>query len=259
MKKNPLEEIYASKVLVSESVPSNKVKDAKSLESEMDLKKGTTVAGQGPEAAKKGLVAPKEAHGTEVHTPQVLKDSMETEEPKKAFEGSFEKLFKATISENMMDDNAMEMEVTVPTSDEEMADEIEDTTDEVTDLVGDLKEVMGKLQSILDKIGEETAGGEESEMEAEMGGEEAEGEESSEEEPFKEAVELKPLGDKGKALMGKNNKVGGNIKVHGGKADAGDVESDPELKPAKAHDKALQSPKGKPEVKSTVKKGEFFK
>jgi hypothetical protein len=259
MKKNPLEEIYASKVLVSESVPSNVVKKAKPLEDEMNLKKGTIVPGQGPEAAKKGLVAPKEMHGTEVHTPQVLKDSMETEQPKKAFEGSFEKLFKATISENMMEDDAMEMEVTVPTSDEEMADEIEGTTDEVSDLVGDLKDVMSKLQSVLDKIGEETTGSEENEMEAEMGGEEVGDEMEAEEEPFKESTELKPLGDKGKVLMGKNNKVGGNPKVHGGKAHGGDIESDPKLKPAKAHDKALQNPKGKPEVKSTVKKGEFFK
>jgi hypothetical protein len=259
MKKNPLEEIYTSKVLVSESVPSNVVKKAKPLEDEMHLKKATTVPGQGPTAAK-GINAPRELAGTEVHSPQVLRDSMETDKPKKAFEGSFEKLFKATISENMMEDDAMEMEVSVPTSDEEMADEIEGTTDEVSDLVGDLKDVMGKLQSILDKIGEETAGGEENEMEAEMGGEDVGDEmEAEEEEPFKESTELKPLGDKSKVLMGKNNKVGGNPKVHGGKAHTGDIESDPELKPAKAHDKALQNPKGKPEVKSTVKKGDYFK
>jgi hypothetical protein len=83
--------------------------------------------------------------------------------------------------------------------------------------------------------------------------------EDADEEPFKESTELKPLGDKGKVLMGKNNKVGGSPKVHGGKAQGGDVECDPKLKPAKAHDKSLQSPKGKPEVKSSIKKGDFFK
>jgi chorismate synthase len=80
-----------------------------------------------------------------------------------------------------------------------------------------------------------------------------------EQEPVKEATELKPLGDKSKVLQNKNNKVGGSPKVHGGKAHGGDIESDPKLKPAKSFDKALQSVKGKPEVKSTVKKGEFFK
>jgi len=262
MKKNPLSEIYESKVLTSEAVPSNKVKGEKELDAKMDAKKAHPVAGQGPDAAKKDLDNPEELKGTEVHAPKVLKDSMETEEPKKAFEGSFEKLFKATINEDMMEDNAIEMDVTVPTSDEEMVDELEDSADEVTDLVADLKDVMGKLQSILDKIGEESHGEEENEMEAEMGGEEAENNEESEseadEEPFKESTELKPLGDKSKVLQNKNNKVG-SVKPHGGKAHGGDVESDPELKPAKAHDKALQSPKGKPEVKSTVKKGEFFK
>jgi len=256
MKKNPLSEIYESKVLTSEAVPSNKVKDAKTLDNEIESKvKATKVAGQGPEACAKDLDAPKEMHGTEVHEPQVLKDSMENEETK-SYEGAFEKLFKATINEEMMDEPSVEMDVTVPTSDEEMADEIEGTNDEVTDLVSDLKDLMSKLQSILDKVGEETSSEVADEVETELGGEE---EVDAEETPFEEAVDLKPLGDKGKVLMGKNNKVGGHPKAHGGKAHGGDVDSDPKLKPAKSYDKALQSPKGKPEVKSTVKKGDFFK
>jgi hypothetical protein len=257
MKKNPLSEIYESKVLTSEAVPSNKVKGDKELDAKIEANaKATTVKGQGPEACAKDLDAPKEMHGTEVHEPQVLKDSMDTEETK-SYEGAFEKLFKATINEEeMMDDPSMEMDVTVPTSDEEMADEIEGTNDEVSDLVSDLKDLMSKLQSILDKVGEEAGSEVADEVETELGGEE---EVDAEEEPFEEAVDLKPLGDKGKVLMGKNNKVGGHPKVHGGKAHGGDVDADPKLKPAKAHDKALQSPKGKPEVKSTVKKGDFFK
>lgn len=262
MKKNPLEEIYTSKVLVSESVPSNKVKDAKSLEDEMELKKATTVTGQGPEAAKKGLVAPKELHGTEVHEPKVLKDSME--KPTKSFEGSFEKLFKATINEQFPgeEDMGIEMEVEVPTSDEDMMDELEGEKDEVSDLVSDLKSVMDHLQNILDKISEETGSEEDSsEEEVEFGNEEASDVEEleTEEEPVKEATELKPLGDKSKVLQNKNNKVGGHPKVHGGKAQGGDIESDPKLKPAKSFDKTLQNTKGKPEIKSTVKKGDFFK
>jgi hypothetical protein len=156
----------------------------------------------------------------------------------------------------------MEMEVEVPTSNDEMMDELEGEADEVSDLVSDLKDLMGKLQSILDKVSEE-AGEEKSEdeVESEFGDEgSAEQEvENEDEEPVREATELKPLGDKSKLLQNKNNKVGGAPKVHGGKAHGGDIESDPELKPAKSFDKALQNVKGKPEIKSTIKKGEFFK
>jgi len=233
----------------------------------INAKKAQPVAGQGPEACKKDLKTPEEMEGTKVHSgePKVLKDSVE-EAPKKSFEGSFEKLFKATINEQFpgqdeMSSPQMEMEVEVPTSNEDMMDELEGEADEVSDLVSDLKDLMGKLQSILDKVTEE-AGEEKSddEVEAEFGDEEsAEEEVEAEEEPVKEATELKPLGDKSKVLQNKNNKVGGHPKVHGGKAHGGDVESEPELKPAKSFDKSLQNVKGKPEVKSTVKKGDFFK
>lgn len=264
MKKNPLEEIYASKVLVSESVPSNKVKGEKELDSMIHGKKAQLVAGQGPEKAK-DVKKPEEAEGTDVKAaaPKVLKDSVE-EAPKKSFEGSFEKLFKATINEEMNEqpEMGMEMDVEVPTSSEDMMDELEGEKDEVSDLVSDLKSVMDHLQNILDKISEETGGNEESsEEEVEFGSEEPEAELENEEEedkPMGEATELKPLGDKSKVLQNKNNKAG-SVKPHGGKAHGGSVESDPELKPAKSFDKSLQSPKGKPEVKSTVKKGEFFK
>jgi hypothetical protein len=268
MKKNPLEEIYASKVLVSESVPSNKVKGEKELDAMIDAKKAQPVAGQGPDKVK-DIKKPEEAEGTDVKAgePKVLKDSVEVA-PKKSFEGSFEKLFKATINEQFPGEEemgAVEMDIKVPTSNDDMMDEIEGETDEVTDLVSDLKDLMSKLQSILDKVTEE-AGSEEKEDEAEMefGDESAEEEVESEEKeeegkPMGEATELKPLGDKSKVLQNKNNKVGGTLKVPGGKAHGGDVESDPELKPCKPHDKALQNPKAKPEVKSTIKKGEFCK
>jgi hypothetical protein len=121
---------------------------------------------------------------------------------------------------------------------------------------------MDHLQNILDKISDEAAGSEESEeVEAEFGDEETPEEEveseEKEEKPMGEATELKPLGDKSKVLQNKNNKAG-SVKPHGGKAHGGDVESDPELKPAKPFNKALQSPKGKAEV-GNIKKGEFFK
>jgi hypothetical protein len=263
MKKNPLEEIYASKVLVSESVPSNKVKGEKELDAMIHGKKAQPVSGQGPDKVK-DVKKPEEAEGTDVKAaaPKVLKDSVE-EAPKKSFEGSFEKLFKATINEDMMEDMTTDsMEVEVPASNEEMVDELEGEADEVSDLVSDLKDLMGKLQTILDKVTDE-AGSEEKEDEAEMefgdesAEEEVESEEKEEEKPMGEATELKPLGDKSKVLQNKNNKAG-SVKPHGGKAHGGDVESDPELKPAKPFNKALQSPKGKAEV-GNVKKGEFFK
>jgi hypothetical protein len=268
MKKNPLEEIYESKVLTSEAVPSNKVKGEKELDSMINAKKAQPVSGQGPDKVK-DVEKPEEAEGTDVKAgePKVLKDSVE-EAPKKSFEGSFEKLFKATINEQFPGEEvgAVEMDVDVPTSNDEMVDELEGEADEVSDLVSDLKDLMSKLQSILDKVTEEAGSEEkEDEAEAEFGDEESaeeevESEEKEEEEkPMGEATELKPLGDKSKVLQNKNNKVGGNPKVHGGKAHGGDVESDPELKPAKSFDKALQNPKGKPEVKSTIKKGDFFK
>lgn len=259
MKKNPLEEIYSSKVLVSESVPSNKVKGEKELDAMIHGKKAQLVAGQGADKVKE-VEKPEEAEGTDVKAaaPKVLKDSVE-EAPKKSFEGSFEKLFKATINEDMMgEEPVIDMEVEVPTSNEEMVDELEGEKDEVSDLVSDLKSVMDHLQNILDKISEES-GSEEGEEEAEFGdeGEEASEESETEEEAVKEATELKPVGKAGHSLMGKDNKAG-SVKPHGGKAQSGDVESDPELKPAKPFNKALQSPKGKAEV-GNVKKGEFFK
>jgi hypothetical protein len=261
MKKNPLSDIYENKVLLNEE-KDNVVQDAKKLDAMIDAKKAQPVAGQGAEKVK-DLEEPEElkkySDGSKAKA-ETLKDSVEA--PKAAFEGSFERLFKATINEDVMEEEPamdMEMDVEVPTSNEEMVDELEDKEDEVSDLVSDLKSVMDHLQSILDKISNEVESkeeGEEGEEEMEFGGEE---DAEVEDEPVKEATELKPLGDKGKVLMGKNNKVGGAPKVHGGKAHGGDVESDPKLKPAKAHDKALQSPKAKPEVKSTVKVGEFFK
>jgi len=257
MKKNPLEEIYTSQILLNEEkdnvvVPAGKQQIAKGD------KVGFT-AGGGAEKAKKDLENPEEAEGTKVLTgePKKLNDSMEA--PKKSFEGSFEKLFKATINEEMGEEPVVDMEIEVPTSSEDMVDELEGEKDEVSDLVSDLKAVMDHLQNILDKISDEAGSGETEEVEAEFGDEETPEEEveSEEEKPMGEATELKPLGDKSKVLQNKNNKAG-SVKPHGGKAHGGNVESDPELKPAKSFDKSLQNTKSHT-VKSTVKKGEFFK
>ena len=102
-----------------------------------------------------------------------------------------------------------------------------------------------------------------------MGGEEyseddfdqefGEGEEEMEgEEPMGESLERpKPLNNsKGKALMSKKNKVG-RLSAKGGKAHGGHLKNEPNPKALGDKKKALQ--KGKPEVKSTVKKGDFIK
>lgn len=260
MKKNPLEEIYSSQVLLNEETgkTSNVVVPA----GQQEIAKGgkvSLVAGGATEKVKKDVEDPEEMEGTKVLTgePKKLNDSMEA--PTKSFEGSFERLFKATINEEMGEEPVVDMEVEIPTSDEDMVDELEGEKDEVSDLVSDLKAVMDHLQNILDKISEEGSSSEEAEEEAEFGDEGEEGSEEveSEEKPMGEATELKPVGKAGHNLMSKANKVG-SIKAKGGKAQGGDVESDPELKPAKSFDKSLQSTK-KFEVKSTVKKGEFFK
>lgn len=256
MKKNPLEEIYSSKVLLNEE-KDNVVTGSKELDSKIG--KAGLIAGQGADKVKKDIEDPEEAEGTDVKaaTPAVLKDSKE--EPKKAFEGSFERLFKATLNEEFGEEPVVDMEVEIPTSDEEMADELNDEKDEVSDLVSDLKSVMDHLQSILDKVSDATAGeGEESSEEESEFGSEDEVEDTEEEKPMGEATELEAAPDGTKKLQGKDNKVG-SVKAKSGKAHGGAGDSDPELKPAKAHDKSLQNPKGKPEVKSTVKKGEFFK
>lgn len=267
MKENPLSEIYSKKVLLNEE-KSDVVKSPKELDKIESSAKAAPVKGQGPDKVKKDLDEPEENKKySDGPNAKPVKENMDNEtETKKAYEGSFERLFKATLNEELADDMAADFSAEVPTTDDEMVDELQDDNDEVSDLVADLQNVLSSVQSILDKISGETSPEEESDMseddfdsnEDESIADEVE-EENADEEPFKESTELKPLGDKGKVLMGKNNKVGGHPKVHGGKAQGGNIESDPKLKPAKGHDKSLQSPKGKPEVKSSVKKGDFFK
>lgn len=261
MKENPLSEIYANKILLNEE-KSDVVKSSKELDKIESAAKAAPVKGQGPDGVKKDLDEPEENKKySDGPNAKPVKENMD-KEIKKAYEGSFEKLFKATLNEELADDMAADFSAEVPTTDDEMVDELQDDNDEVSDLVADLQNVLTNVQAILDKISGETSPEEESEFsdenEDESIADEVE-EEDADEEPFRESTELKPLGDKGKVLMGKNNKVGGHPKVHGGKAKGGDIENDPKLKPAKSYDKSLQSPKGKPEVRSSVKKGDYFK
>jgi len=250
MSKNPLSDIYANKVLLNED-KDNVVVPA----GQQEIAKGGKVGlakDHGLEKVK-DVEDPEEAEGTKILTgePKKLNDSMQA--PTKSFEGSFERLFKATINEEMGETPEMEMEVEIPTSDEDMVDELEGSKDEVSDLVSDLKAVMDHLQGILDKVSGESES-EGSEEEAEFGDESSE----TEEEAVGEAVELKAVPDSaGKKLMSKGNKVG-SLKARGGKVSSGELEIVPDLKPAKSFDKSLQSTKNH-EVKSSIQKGDFFK
>lgn len=128
--------------------------------------------------------------------------------------GSFEALFKATLLEDQelegvkqqpTDNTSIDFEV--PTSSEEMADEIEDTEDEVTDLVSDLRDVVAKLNDILEKIDAAQGEGEEESPEEETSEEEAPEEEAPEEKGVKESVE-----DHGTPLVNMRSGTGFNTK-----------------------------------------------
>jgi len=260
--KNPLSEIYEKSFLLNEEKSDVVVPAGK-----MEIAKGDTVPlapTGGTEKVKKDVEDPEE-HNEFSQEEKPMKENAETNKNETpSYEGAFEKLFKKTLTEDLGEDLATDMSVDaeMPVSDEEMADEIETTEDEVSDLVSDLKSVMDHLQTILDKISEENNENSENNEE----GEDSEVEEEKDYSEFEESVEAKELGHPlhnlkaGTELQKPSSKeVKGAVKVSKGKADTGDCECDPEVKPAKSHDKALQNPKTKPEVKSSVKKGEFFK
>jgi hypothetical protein len=178
---------------------------------------------------------------------------------------AFEALFKKTMIEEMEEESVMsleepnEEEEEEEAFDEEMPEEGEE--EEEGDLISDLKDLQSKLGEILDKLEgatEETEDmlDDESYSEEDFDGEF--GEDEEEEEEVREALEKpKALGDaKGKGLMKKKNKIG-KFSPKKGKSHTGNAKCEPEPKALGDKKKALQ--KGKTEVKSSVKKGEFFK
>jgi hypothetical protein len=253
--KNPLSEIYEKNVLLNEEKDNVVVPAGK-----MQISKGETVplaSTGGTEKVKKDIEDPDE-HNEFSQEEKPMKENTETtKDETPSYEGAFEKLFKKTLTEDLGEDLATDMsvETEMPVTDEEMADEIEGDSEEMSDLTSDLQNVISSLQSILDKISGENENNEE-----------GEGEEEKDYSEFEESVEAKELGHPlhnlkaGTELQKHASKeVKGAVKVSKGKASTGDCTSDPEVKPAKSHDKALQNPKTKPEVKSSVKKGDFFK
>jgi hypothetical protein len=210
----------------------------------------------------------KEMKDTDVDPTKEKEEEDEKKEKKKEHvkeEGftmsAFETLFKKTITEEV--EEAPEAEETdLEEVSEEEEPEMEATEDELeeeeSDLISDLRDLQDRLSSILSKLEDVQAEEESLEGEEESYSEEDFDEEFGEEEPMKESVDKpKALNNsKGKVLMSKKNKVG-KVNPKGGKANSGKVKSEPT--PKALGDKKASLQKGKPEVKSSVKKGDFIK
>lgn len=215
---------------------------------------------------------PKTEKGEEMKSTQVDPTNKEEEEEehekKKTVKeeavtlGAFETLFKKTLHEELEEDVENEdedEELTLEQDDDglDLGDDTEeDLEEEENDLIADLRDLQDRLSSILSKL--EDIQDEEMEDEGEAYTDEDFDMEFNDEEPVKESME-KPKSlnhSKGKTLMNKKNKVG---KLHpkGGKASGGKIKSEPT--PKSLGDKKNKLQKGRPEVKSSVKKGEFIK
>lgn len=236
---NNLTDIYTNNVLLSEKKDASKLTGKKNVVTKKgDIGKAELVKG-GPEAVK-GIKKPE--------TKKLMKDNINTEYT----ESAFEKLFKATITENFGQETPASADVTpeveVPTTDQDLSDEVTDEThDEVGDLAEELGNVIDKLQAILAKIGGETP----AEDVEELAGEAVEAEELGHAlHNLKKGTEL--ANPKGK------NEVSGAVKVAKGKANDGELTNEPELKELGGTEE-LDNPKKKPEPKSSIKVGDFFK
>jgi len=184
--------------------------------------------------------------------------------------GAFEALFKKTITEEL-DEEMPAADEAAPVTDEEPELDLEDSAEEDLeeeegDLISDLRDLQDRLSSILSKLEdvqeeEESLEGSEDEDYTEEQFNEEFGDEEEEEDDEEEIRESKDkpkvLSDsKGKTLMSKKNKVG-RLNPKGGKANSGKLKSEPT--PKALGDKKAHLQKGKPEVKSSVKKGDFIK
>lgn len=243
--------------------------------------KETTGSASAPKASSSSFKGSAPAKETKVEEGEEMEDTEvdpteeedeETEEKKEVKKeikqenftmSAFETLFKKTLTEEIDEVTAPEMEsdeelnLDTEEGEEGMEEELEE---EEADLVSDLRELQDKLAAILSKL-EDVAEEESEEEESEDYTEEEFDEEFGEEEEgaaMKESMDKpKPLNSsKGKALMSKKNKVG-RLSAKGGKANGGSLKHEP--KPKALGDKKGVLQKGKPEVKSSVKKGDFIK
>lgn len=262
--------------------PSYKETTGLSSSSSGEKSSKSSMPNSAPAKAAKGEEG-EEMEDTEVDPTKDKKDAEpDSTKKKKVAEESFtmsafETLFKKTLTEevndigapvpsdNTMDDSDLDLDVDA----EDTGESEEELESEEGDLISDLRDLADRLQDILNKLEdvqsaeEEEEGMEdeytEDEFNEEFEGEGEEGEEEDgEESSFKESLDKpKPLNSsKGKALMSKKNKVG-RLSAKGGKASSGSLKHEP--KPKALGDKKGALQKGKPEVKSSVKKGDFIK
>jgi len=271
-------DLFGSKPKPVEGAEKAKIKEGPSY-------KETTGGDSKPKAEKSSMPnssaakSPKTEEGKEMKDTEVdptkSKDKDEEDEKKEKKNvkaesftmNSFENLFKKTLMQEEMypeenqtledptlegEGNELEAEETEAEEEEE-----EDLEEEEGDLISDLRELQDKLGSILSKL-EDIQSEEEEEESEEYSEEDFDTEFEDEEAPVKESVD-KPKAlntSKGKTLMAKKNKIG-KVNPKGGKAHTGNVKDDPS--PKALGDKKTAFQKGKPEVKSTIKKGDFIK
>jgi hypothetical protein len=239
--------------------------------------KETTGSTSTPKTTKTSMPNSAPAKQEETEEGEEMEDTEVYPKKKKVAEESFtmnafETLFKKTLTEEVDDIESpmtdetgdMDMDLDLDTEDEESEGMEEELESEEADLISDLRDLADRLQEILGKL-EDTQSAEEGEegMEDEYTEEEFNDEfedegEGEEEGSFKESLDKpKPLNSsKGKTLMNKKNKVG-RLTAKGGKASSGTLKHEP--KPKALGDKKGALQKGRPEVKSSVKKGDFIK
>lgn len=239
--------------------------------------KETTGTTTSPKAEKKSMPNSKPAVSEEAEEGEEMEDTdvQPSEKKKKIAEenftmSAFETLFKKTITEEVDDMTSpaaddTDLDLDAEEMDEDISEDMEEEHEEEEgDLISDLRDLADRLQDILSKL--EDIESEEEEGE-EFGDEYSEDDFNDEfdteegmddEAPFKESIDRpKPLNSsKGKTLMNKKNKVG-KLSAKGGKANSGSLKHEP--KPKALGDKKGSLQKGRPEVKSSVKKGDFIK
>jgi hypothetical protein len=238
---------------------------------------GTSSAPKGEKAKMPNSAPAKETKGekgeemedTDVDPTNKKEKKEKKEINKESFTMSaFETLFKKTLNEEIGEPAETAPEVDEMTEEPMDTDEMdteeqeeESLEDEEGDLVSDLRDLQDKLSSILSKL--EDAQGEEESLEGEEEYTEDDFDDEfdtdeTEEAPVRESLDKpKPLNSsKGKQLMSKKNKVG-RVNPKGGKAHTGNLKSEP--KPKALGDRKGALMKGKAEVKSSIKKGDFIK
>jgi hypothetical protein len=265
---NPLSDLY-SKVLLNEAKKNDVVASKKKLDMlpgpELEIE--PLAKGRGIERVAKSSKLKTPAENAKYSALKKKKGkSLEMENTNNKYEGAFEKLFKSTLNEEFGADEAAEHEVEdhadeMPTSDEDMGEELGAHEDEADDLVSDIKAVIDSLNSILGKL---------SEHEKEEGHDMESEEEGGEEEPFEESLATDEAEEEGhalvdakkleKGLVGPKGKFNtGGVKTTSGKASAGNIENDPELKSYSGNRKELENTKKFGVKSSNIRVGDFFK